>query len=669
MHAGRKNPVLACPDRCREKDTPASSGKGTFCESRDIIPSLINGKVSALLTAAVTHASSLKTNHDLFVSDGKNTAGGTEKGKEMGILDKKFFSLIGIKKQPTAPWAKYYKKSDMQFEVPNKSIYQYLKDLSSSHKDATAIEYMGTTVSYRELFSNIDMAARAFRSQGIRKGDVVTILSANIPEALYAFYGLNKIGAVANMLHPLLSENEIKDALNKYSTVMLVAMDICYKNIKNIIADTSVYKTVIMSAANSMPMTLRTGYMLTQGRNVERPKKSEEFIYWRDFIKHGEKYSNDKYDTEIPKDTPALILQSGGSTGTPKGIVLSDGNVVAATIQAKLALPDLNATDSVLGIMPIFHGFGLSVSINDAFAVGAKVVLIPQFNAREFDKLIKKYNPTVLVGVPTLFEAMTSNPGLKNASLRNLKYLVAGGDSFNKTRVNAINKFLHERGAQVNFTQGFGMTEAVAAVSFDLKYASKPGTVGIPWPGTYIQICEPGTDKVLDFGTTGELCICGPTVMLGYYDNEKETNDALRIHSDGNVWLHSGDLASMDRDGYITFRGRIKRMIVSSGYNVYPSQIEEVLERHPGVLDASVIGVPHPYKIEVAKAYIVLKPGYREKEVKKELLELCGKNLAKYSIPREWEFRDSLPKTIVGKVDFRKLQQENMEERAKKNAE
>ncbi len=581
----------------------------------------------------------------------------------MGILDMKFFHFIGIKRKPKAPWGKFYNKKHMNINVPNINIYEYFSNHAFRYIENTAIEYFGTKLSYRQFLCEIDRCARAFRSIGVRKGDVVSIISGNIPEALISFYALNKIGAVSNMMHPLLSENEIKDNLNKYSTVVVVAMDITYSKLKNIIKDTDVYKTVIMSAKDSMGLIMKIGYEVTQGFKVEKPRRSENYLYWKEFIKYGDLYENFE-NINTGREFPATILQSGGSTGKPKGIVLSNGNINSATIQAKLALPDLDSDDIILGIMPIFHGFGLEVSINDAFCVGAKVVLIPTFKASEFDKLLTKYKPSVLVGVPTLFEAMTNNERMENVKLNNLKYVIAGGDSFNKAKVNKINDFLHAHGAQTNFTQGFGMTEAVAAVSFDLKYASRPGSVGIPWPGTYVKIVKPNTDEEVPYGTDGEICISGPTVMLGYYNDEKETNDALRIHKDGNIWLHSGDIGVMDKDGFITYKQRLKRMIVSSGYNVYPSQIEEVLEKHPAVLDSSVIGVPHPYKVEVAKAYIVLKKGYRESAgLKSELMELCKKNLAKYSIPKEWEFRKSLPKTIVGKVDFRKLQEENKRSR------
>lgn len=577
----------------------------------------------------------------------------------MGILDMKFMRFIRIKKKPKAPWAKFYQKKHMNIIVPNTNIYEYLKTHASKYLNNYAIEYFGKKTTYRNFLKEIDKASKAYKNIGIKKGDVVSIISANIPEAIISFYALNKIGAISNMLHPMLSENEIKDILNKYSTALVVAMDTTYSKLQKFINETEVYKTIIISAKDSMNFITKIGYEITQGRKIKKPKKSNKCIYWKDFIKFAEN-DNNEINENTGKDFPATILQSGGSTGTPKGIVLSNGNFNASTIQTKITLPDLDSSDVILGIMPIFHGFGLEVNINDALSVGAKVVLIPVFKANEFDKLIKKYNPSVLVGVPTLFEAMTNNEKMNNVKLNNLKYVISGGDSFNKTKVEKINNFLHAHGAKTNFTQGFGMTEAVAAVSFDLKYASRPGSIGIPWPGTYIKIVKPGTEKEVPYGCDGEICISGPTVMLGYYNDEKETNNVLRIHKDGNIWLHSGDIGVMDKDGFITYKQRLKRMIISSGYNVYPSQIEEVLEKHPAVLDSSVIGVPHPYKIEVAKAYIVLKKGYRKNHIiKKELEELCKKNLAKYSIPKEWEFRKSLPKTIIGKVDFKKLQEEN----------
>ena len=584
----------------------------------------------------------------------------------MNLFDMKFFRFLGIKQKPNAPWKKYYKKKDMNITPPNTSIYRFLRNRAKELKydNNIAITYFTTHKTYKEFFKEIYITSRAFKSQGIRKGDVVTIISANTPEALISFYALNKIGAVVNILHPLLSENEIKEALKEYKSVMLVALDMCYTKIKNIIDETYIYKSIIISAKDSMKPLMKIGYQLLEGTKIEKPISNEKYIYWAEFYKKGLNYENKIIEESGSIDTPAVILQSGGTTGTPKGIVLSNGNFNSATIAATKAYPDLCQKDRILGILPIFHGLGLEVGINDALYVGAEIVLIPRFKSKEFAKLLTKYNPSVLLGVPTLFETLTTNPKMKNVSLSNLKYVISGGDTLNKDSVIKINKFLHEHGATTNMIQGYGMTEAVAAVCVDLKYASREGTIGIPWPGIYLKIVKPGTDKEVPYGTDGEICICGPVVMLGYYNNEKETNDALRLHNDGNIWLHSGDIGSMDEDGFVTYKQRIKRMIVTSGFNVYPSQIESILETHPAVMNATVIGIPHQYKIEVAKAYIVLNKGYTESDkLKEELLELCKKNLASYAIPKEWCFRKSLPKTIIGKTDFHKLQLENIKNR------
>ena len=587
-------------------------------------------------------------------------------------MDVSFFKILGFKNRPKSPWDKFYKKSDMNINSPNKSIYRFLKDKADkeNYGNHIAITYFNTHTKYKDFFEEINIAAASFKSLGIREKDVVTILSANVPEALISFYALNKIGAVVNILHPMLSENEIKNALQNYSTVMLIVMDICYSKIKNIIHETDVYKVVIISAKDSMDILTKIGYEVTKGRKIEKPISNELYIYWKEFYSKGFNYTSMNVEEVGLRNTPAVILQSGGSTGTPKGIVLSNGNFNSATIAATKAYPDLCSEDKILGILPIFHGLGLEVGMNDALFVGAELVLIPVFSAKEFDKLLTKHKPTVLLGVPTLFEALTTNERMKNVSLSQLKYVIGGGDTLNKNRVTKINDFLHEHGAQTNLIQGYGMTEAVAAVCVDLKYASRPGTIGIPWPGIYLKIVKPGSEDEVPYGTDGEICISGPVVMLGYYNNDRETNDALHLHKDGNIWLHSGDIGCMDEDGFVSYKQRIKRMIVTSGYNVYPSQIEEVLESHEAVMDATVIGIPHPYKVEVGKAYVALNKGYAPTEkLKNELLDLCKKNLAHYAIPKEWEFRRSLPKTIVGKVDFRKLQMENIQKRKKKKNE
>lgn len=569
-------------------------------------------------------------------------------------------NLIRQKMMKT-PWAKYYKKEDRKIKIEDISIYQMLVKNNASRDKNVAINYYGTLITYKELFYKINQAANAFRSQGIRRGDIVTICMPNTPEALIAFYAINKIGAVANMIHPLSGEQEIKNYLISTHSVMLIMIDICYEKVKNVIKETDVYKTIVTSASDSMGFLLTFGYQVTQGYKIKKPKRSEEYVYWKDFIRKGLNY-RDTAEITVGKDTPAVILHSGGTTGNPKGIVLSNGNFNALSTQAKIVFSEVGPKDKVLAIMPIFHGFGLGVSINAPLALGCEVILVPQFNAKKFDKLLEKYKPNILFGVPTLFEALI-NTNNEHLNLSMVKYVISGGDSLSPALERRINVFLANHKARIQISQGYGMTESLAAVAVAFGKANKPGSIGIPLPSNYIKIVKPRTQDEVPYGEDGEICISGPTVMLGYLDNEKETNEMLQIHKDGLIWLHTGDMGIMDEDGVIFYRQRIKRMIISSGYNIYPAHVEQVIEEHPAVLKCTVVGIPHPYKIEVPKAYIVLKNGYKPLSVRKSIREHCKKNLAAYAIPYEFEYRKSLPKTLIGKVDFKKLQEENSEHR------
>ena len=574
-------------------------------------------------------------------------------------------NVINLIKQKLikTPWAKYYKKEDLKLKVPDISMYEALKEAVLKYESRTAINYFGKKLSYREFLNLIDKAALAFRSQGVRRGDIVTICMPNTPEAMIAFYAINKIGAISNMIHPLSGEIEIKEYLTSTNSVMLVMIDVCYDKVKNIIKDTSVYKTIVVSARDSMPFFTGLGYQISQGFKIKGPTKSEAYLYWNDFLKKASGYNN-LLDIKISRDDPAVILHSGGTTGKPKGIILSNGNFNALTEQAKIVFNDVEVGDRVLGIMPIFHGFGLGVSTIGPFILGCELIMVPQFNAKKFDKLLEKYKPNVIFGVPTLYEALA---GTKNdyLDLSGLKYAISGGDSLSRNLIKRVNDYLSSHNAKIKISQGYGMTESLAAVALSYGEAYREDSIGIPFPGNYIKIVTPETQEEVPYGEDGEICISGPTVMLGYLDNEKETNEMLQIHKDGMIWLHTGDIGMMDSNGIIYYKQRLKRLIISSGYNIYPSHIEEVIEGHPSVLKCSVIGIPHPYKVEVPKAFIVLKNDYNPLTVKASIKEYCKKNLASYAIPKEFEFRKSLPKTLIGKVDFKKLREEEVKNEEK----
>lgn len=566
-----------------------------------------------------------------------------------------------LHRTPKAPWKKYYSKKDRQVEIPDISLYKIIKERALINPNNVAIDYFGKKITYKNFIKEIDKAARSFRCYGIRPGDVVTICMPNMPEGVISFYALNKIGAIANMIHPLSAEEEIKNYLNEADSVMLVAVDICYEKIERILSETKVYKVILVSANDSMPKALSLGYTLTKGLKIRKPKSMEVYTYWKDFIKKSELY-NYEYEVKSKKDITSVILHSGGTTGIPKGIVLTNGNLNALALQVKTVFKDIVPGDKILAIMPIFHGFGLGVSVHSGFVLGAEVVLVPQFSAKTFDNLVKRNKPQVIVGVPTLFEALLNNKGFNGMDMSYVKHFVSGGDSLTEKQNASINEFLRNHGCNIKVEQGYGMTESVAATALAFGKANKPCTIGIPFPGNYFKIVAKGTQEEVKFGEVGEICVCGPTVMQGYYNNEKETNLVLQIHKDGNIWLHTGDIGSMDEDGVITYVQRLKRMIISSGYNVYPQQIEQVIETHPEVLKCTVVAMPHKYKVQVAKAYIVLKEGISPSgSLKKEIKELCEKNLSKFSIPYDYEYRKSLPKTLIGKVDYKQLEREAIE--------
>lgn len=570
-------------------------------------------------------------------------------------------NVFGIKTKPKAPWSKYYKNDEMKIKVPECNLYNIIKKNLPECNDVIAYNYYGHAVTYKEFVRQIDTAARAFRNQGIRKGDVVTICMPNTPEGIISFYAINKIGAIANMIHPLSSEQEIKNYLISTNSVMMVMIDLCYEKVAGVIKETDVYKTIIVSAGNSMSMFMKLGYMVTKSYKIKKPHFKGEYLYWNDFLRKGSTY-NGRIEFETDANTPAVILHSGGTTGVPKGILLSNGNFNALAEQIKVVLNKIEKGDIVLAIMPIFHGFGLGVCIHGPLHIGMTVNLFPQFDAKTFDKLIEKNHPQIIAGVPTLYEALL-NSNNKTLDLSNLKYIVCGGDSLTVELSKKINNFLKEHKCNEKIMQGYGMTESVGATCFACNDWNIEGSIGIPFPGDYFKIVVPHTQDEVPLGESGEICVCGPTVMMGYLDNEKETNEVLQVHEDGNVWLHTGDIGYMDKNGVIFYQSRLKRMIISSGYNVYPQQIENVIQGHEAVLNCTVIGIPHPYKVQVAKAIIVLKNDYTDSwSVKKSIKEHCEKNLSKFSLPYEYEFRKSLPKTLIGKVDFRKLSEEEEEE-------
>ncbi len=554
-------------------------------------------------------------------------------------------------------WEHYYQESERNISVPDQSLYDYMMDSTKEFSREVALNYFGRKITFKTFWDYIDKCAKSLKVLGVKEKDVVTICMPNTPEAVISFFAVNKIGAIANMIHPLSAEEEIKDYLNNTKSNYMIALNQCYSKIKKIIKDTKVKKVVIASPSDSMPIFMNTLYNATMGRKEEKPVSNSMYLFWQEFINLESSYQ-EKIDVKISKDDTAVILHSGGTTGVPKSIVLSNASIIGVNEQAKIFFPEAEVGDSLLLILPLFHCFGLVVGMFIPICRGASSILIPQFDAKKFDKLLSRYKPNFLLGVPTLFEAMLNNKKIKMMDLSFLKTLICGGDSLSEKKNKEINDFLTKHNSNAKVIQGYGMTETTGPVCYGTHGSNKLGSIGIPLPGNIIKICDKENKEVAP-GELGEICIHSIVVMKEYLNNKKATEEVLIKHDDGLKYIHTGDLGYMDKDGVIFYVQRQKRIIISSGYNVYPQYIENVLKDNEYIKDACVVGVPHPYKKEIAKAFIILKDGVEESyTVKKAIMDYAEKNLAHYMIPREYIYKREFPKTKMAKTDYLALRDE-----------
>ena len=561
----------------------------------------------------------------------------------------------------SAPWLKYYGKTPASLENPHKTMYEMVASAAKRKPDHIAYVFMGKKTNYREFVARIHAAAKGLYKMGIRQGDKVTICMANTPQALDCFYALNYLGAIPNMIHPLSAAQEIAFYLNFSKSKAILTLDQFYYKVAGIVPQLeNPTEILIAKVADELPVPLNMLYPMTKSARAVKKLPKTGYTLWYDMVRAGKDVV-----LEPPKgryDDCGAILYSGGTTGTTKGIMLSNLNFNALALQTIAAsgfTMDEISDMKMLSVMPVFHGFGLGIGIHTPLVAGGTCILIPQFNVKIYADTLVKQKPNLIPGVPTLFEALLRAENLENADLSFLKGIFSGGDSLSPELKKKVDAFLREHNCTEQIREGYGTTECVTASCLTPKDYARQGSIGVPFPDTYYKIVAPGTVNEVEPNTEGEICISGPSVMLGYMDNPQETANTLRRHYDGRIWLHTGDLGYMDQDGFVYFRQRIKRMIVTSGYNVYPSQLENIIDANEKVLLSCVIGVKDPYRVQRVKAYVVPMPGVEPtEELKKEILDYCAVHIAKYAIPREIEFRKELPKTLVGKVAYRVLEEE-----------
>ncbi|MBE0620088.1 MAG: AMP-binding protein [Burkholderiales bacterium] len=557
----------------------------------------------------------------------------------------------------TRPWLRFYGKLPPSLSYPEVTLYQAVAATAARVPEAIAWDFLDTTSTYGAFLASIDACANALAALGLAAGDRILISMPTSPQGVIAFYAANKLGAVPALIHPLSTAPEIEHYLNASRARIALTLDAFYERFTAVRPKLPLEKLILARIPDYLSPVKQFGFWLTKGRKIPKVPADARVHWWADLMAGA--YAETARGASTADD-PAAILFSGGTTGLPKGILLSNRNFIAEGMQAA-AWGGLAEGHSILAILPIFHGFGLGVCVNAAFMAGGRSILVPMFDAATVAKLLRTKRPNLLVGVPTLYDALTRDASLAKADLSCLRATFSGADTLPRPVKERFERLVAERGGRVKLLEGYGLTEAVTAIMATPLDEYREGSIGIPFPDMLAKICRVGTAEEVAPGEEGEICVAGPAVMLGYLDDPEATRETLRVHADGRTWLHTGDLGKMDADGFFYFTVRLKRMIKSSGFNVYPSQVEDVLYKHPLVAEACVAGVPDASQVERVQAFVVLRdPAKANADTERALIEHCRAQLIKWSCPRAIEFCAELPKTRVGKIDYKVLVQQHV---------
>ncbi|MBO6084696.1 MAG: acyl--CoA ligase [Candidatus Methanomethylophilaceae archaeon] len=566
------------------------------------------------------------------------------------------------------PWVPHYGNVRPFIDYPEVTMYEMVRRSSEQYPDKIAYEFMNDKVKYRTLIQQIDHCALCLVKEGVTADDSVLICMPNCPQAVVTLYAANKIGAIATMVHPLSAKGEIEFYIQNCECSVVLTLDMFYSNFPEIKDGMKLQKIIVSSIADGLsPFKAFMYKHVLDGRKDPKVDPSNRgVVFWKDMIKQDVTGVPEPVSPKTTYDG-AVILYTGGTTGRSKGALLSNMSF-NSTALGMTELSEIYGTgESIAAVMPIFHGFGLCTCVHLPFCIGITSILVPRFTPDSYSKLIVKKKINFIAGVPTLFEHMLRSKWLQNAKdLSFLRGIFCGGDTLAIEAKQRMDAFFAERKCPTFVREGFGCTECLTATSITPKDEQRPGSVGIPMPNDYYKITEPGTDTRVPYGTDGEICIAGPAVMNCYYNEPEETEQTLiQSDEDGLLWLHTGDIGMMDEDGFIYFKQRLKRMIITSGYNVYPSQIENILLNSGLVKESCVIGVPDPLRGSKVKAFVVPAPGVEgNTETMSKLRSYCRTQIARYALPREYEFMETLPRTKLNKIDYRQLEQMDAEKRA-----
>lgn len=577
--------------------------------------------------------------------------------------DKKITGYASIDK----PWQKYYSKEAITASVPELTAYQYMVSQNEDNLSTKAIMYYGKKISYKNYIDMIDETARRLYNLGITEGEVVTVMSVANPELEVLFYALNKLGAVINLIDVRSDYKQIKKYLMEVKSSEVVVMDNFLPEFDKCMEDEDidniVENVITLSPYNSVLFPFN---VLAEKKSrkedsnlyskIDEIKKKNKYMTWNDLMS-VHKYRYPRYP-RYKKNMVAALVHTGGTTGVPKTVKLSNENFNAMAIQYKSLNANYNKGDTFLnGIVP-FVAYGIVVTIHMPMCLGMTNIIAPILSPKEFTEFMIKYKPNHTITVPTYVEHFVHDRKADSMNWKCLKNLGIGGDYFSEQSEIYVNEFLKNHGSSSIAEKGYGMTENSSTAGVCLVGVNKTNSLGIPLPLNTYGIFERGTDKELKYGEEGEICITGPTEMLGYLDNEEEESKVIKIHSDGKKWIHSEDVGIIDEDGFLFFKGRYKRLIPHGGFKLYPSYIEGVIMKHPDIDNCCVISIPDKVYGASPEAHVVIKKDSVSelKKLKEELIKLCQDKLPSYSQPEDFIFEEDLPLTSVGKVDYKKVE-------------
>lgn len=554
------------------------------------------------------------------------------------------------------PWLRFYSAESSTEELPRKTLYEYLVDNNKDNLDDIALIYFNKQITYKELFENIDRVELSLVGIGVKPGDIVTVAMPNTPEVVYTVYALNKLRAVANMIHPLASANEIVNYLNEVNSEYFIMFSGTYQLVKDYLAKTNVKKAVVAYPTESLGKFAN----FLAGRK-EKIKFDEKIISWATFLKKG---ANAQLPANVAVDCFSMSIMShtGGTTGFPKCVMLSDYSEISVVWQVGKSI-EHKRQEIMLVCLPPFVNYSLTNGIFEPLSFGFKVVLIPDYKAEKFGEYVEKYRFNHINSIPAYWEALINIKGIEKVDMSSLSHIYYGGDAMNPQLEKDVNDLLHRCGAKTDIAKGYGATEMTSAVTVAFSECNEPGCIGIPLPKMICKIVDPEDYSEKTYMKEGEICFSGPSIMQGYYHNEEATNDMIKTHADGNRWLHTGDLGYVTEEGVIYITGRIKRLMITKGSDgnitkLFPVRVEKTIYEHSAVESCCVIGIKDEQRINILKAFVVLKPEYEESDlIRSELRELCINNLPDYMRPKWIEFREELPRTSRGKVDYKKLEE------------